>query len=73
VPGFNQTPRVINGCSDLLVEVFGEEIGRHARSAVVVADLRIEQWNGLGYYPHLVESDRFFDLLTEFEEEIAPR
>jgi pimeloyl-ACP methyl ester carboxylesterase len=39
----------------------------------LVADVRIEQWNGVGHYPHLVESDRFFDLLTEFEEEIAPR
>ena len=33
VPGFNDSPKVINGCSDLLVEVFGEA-GRHARSAV---------------------------------------
>ena len=33
VPGFGQHPEVINGCSDLLVEVFGER-GRHARSAV---------------------------------------
>lgn len=32
-PGFNQTPDVIHGCSDLLVAVFGEA-GRHARSAV---------------------------------------
>ena len=38
-PGFNQTPRVINGCSDLFVEVFGEAIGRHARSAVGMAEL----------------------------------
>lgn len=30
---FNNPPKVINGCSDLLVEVFGE-IGKHARSAV---------------------------------------
>jgi enamine deaminase RidA (YjgF/YER057c/UK114 family) len=37
-PGFNDTPRVINGCSDLLVEVFGER-GRHARSAVGMAEL----------------------------------
>jgi enamine deaminase RidA (YjgF/YER057c/UK114 family) len=37
-PGFNQTPNVINGCSDLLVEVFGDE-GRHARSAVGMAEL----------------------------------
>src|ERR1700733_5692138 len=32
-PDFNDSPKVINGCSDLLVEVFGEA-GRHARSAV---------------------------------------
>jgi enamine deaminase RidA (YjgF/YER057c/UK114 family) len=37
-PGFNQTPAVIDGCSDLLVEVFGEA-GRHARSAVGLAEL----------------------------------
>ena len=38
-PGFDQTPGVINGCSDLLVEVFGKEIGSHARSAVGMAEL----------------------------------
>ncbi len=32
--GFSQQPDVINGCSDLLIEAFGEEIGSHARSAV---------------------------------------
>lgn len=32
-PDFNDSPSVINGCSDLFVEVFGEA-GRHARSAV---------------------------------------
>ncbi len=32
-PGFNDTPGVIHGCSDLLLEVFGDT-GRHARSAV---------------------------------------
>jgi enamine deaminase RidA (YjgF/YER057c/UK114 family) len=37
-PGFNQTPAVINGCSDLLVEIFGEA-GRHTRSAVGMAEL----------------------------------
>lgn len=37
-PGFNQTPAVINGCSDLLVAVFGEA-GRHTRSAVGMAEL----------------------------------
>ena len=38
-PGFNQTPAVIDGFSDLLVEVFGADIGRHARSAVGMAEL----------------------------------
>ncbi len=38
-PGFTATPPVIDGCSDLLVAVFGEEVGRHARSAVGVAML----------------------------------
>jgi enamine deaminase RidA (YjgF/YER057c/UK114 family) len=33
VPDFNESPKVINGCSDLFVEVFGDA-GRHARSAV---------------------------------------
>jgi enamine deaminase RidA (YjgF/YER057c/UK114 family) len=33
-PDFSEHPRVINGCSDLLVLVFGDSIGRHARSAV---------------------------------------
>jgi enamine deaminase RidA (YjgF/YER057c/UK114 family) len=37
-PGFNQTPAVIDGCSDLLLDVFGEA-GRHTRSAVGLAEL----------------------------------
>lgn len=37
-PGFNQTPAVINGCSDVLVEIFGDA-GRHTRSAVGMAEL----------------------------------
>ena len=37
-PGFSGQPQVINGCSDLLVEVFGPN-GRHARSAVGMAGL----------------------------------
>jgi enamine deaminase RidA (YjgF/YER057c/UK114 family) len=32
-PEFNDSPKVINGCSDLFVDVFGEA-GKHARSAV---------------------------------------
>jgi enamine deaminase RidA (YjgF/YER057c/UK114 family) len=38
-PGFTDTPRVINGFSDLILEVFGPEVGRHARSAVGMAEL----------------------------------
>lgn len=38
-PGFNQLPPVINGCSDLILEVFGEKIGTHSRSAVGLAEL----------------------------------
>ncbi len=37
-PGFEDQPKVVNGCSDLFVEVFGER-GRHARSAVGMAAL----------------------------------
>ena len=37
-PEFGQHPEVINGCSDLLVEVLGES-GRHARSAVGMGSL----------------------------------
>jgi enamine deaminase RidA (YjgF/YER057c/UK114 family) len=32
-PGFGDQPKVVNGCSDFLVAVFGDK-GRHARSAV---------------------------------------
>lgn len=38
VPGFTDQPRVVNGASELMVEVFGDA-GRHARSAVGVASL----------------------------------
>jgi enamine deaminase RidA (YjgF/YER057c/UK114 family) len=37
-PGFNQMPAVVDGCSDLLVQVFGDA-GRHSRSAVGLAAL----------------------------------
>src|ERR1700749_2777603 len=37
-PGFNGQPGVINGASDLLAEVFGDQ-GAHARSAVGVSEL----------------------------------
>ena len=37
--GFNGQPGVLNGASDLLGEVFGPEVGAHARAAVGVAEL----------------------------------
>lgn len=38
-PGFTDQVKVMNGFSDLFVEIFGEAIGSHARSAVGVAEL----------------------------------
>ena len=37
-PGFSGQPQVINGASEFLIEVFGED-GKHARSAIGVAEL----------------------------------
>lgn len=38
-PGFNRQPAVINGFTDLILDVFGPEAGSHARSAVGLAAL----------------------------------
>ena len=38
-PGFNRQPSVINGFSDLILELYGAERGAHARSAVGMAEL----------------------------------
>ncbi|TMQ99998.1 RidA family protein [Actinomadura soli] len=38
-PEFAQAPAVLNGASDLLIEVFGEERGTHARIALYQSDL----------------------------------
>src|SRR5260370_4752594 len=38
-PGFTQTPAVINGFSDLIIELYGAEAAIHARSATAAADL----------------------------------
>jgi enamine deaminase RidA (YjgF/YER057c/UK114 family) len=37
-PGFTRTPEVIDGCSDVLVKIFGDA-GRHTRTAVGLAEL----------------------------------
>src|SRR6267143_6772610 len=39
---FGDQPKVINGFSDLMVEVFGEQIGKHARSAVGMGSLPMQ-------------------------------
>ncbi len=38
-PGFNRQPNVINGFSDLIIELYGPDAGAHARSAVGMAEL----------------------------------
>lgn len=38
-PGFNKQPVVINGFSELIIELFGPDIGAHSRSAVGMAEL----------------------------------
>lgn len=53
-PDFNDIPQVVNGCSDVMVMVFGDA-GRHARSAVGVANLP------LGF---AVEVDAIFAIAT---------
>jgi enamine deaminase RidA (YjgF/YER057c/UK114 family) len=41
-PGFTEAPWVLNGASDLLVEVFGSERGRHARAALYQNELTLD-------------------------------
>ncbi len=38
-PGFHRQPSVINGFSDLILELYGPEAGAHSRSAVGMAEL----------------------------------
>lgn len=55
---FAQHPLVINGCSDLFVDVFGERIGRGARSAIGAGSLPQNQ---------TVEIEAIFELEQECE------
>ena len=41
-PGFQQAPAVLNGASDLLVEVFGPKRGKHARAALYQHELTFD-------------------------------
>jgi hypothetical protein len=47
-PGYPQTTNVINGASELIVEIFGPEIGAHARTAVGYAALPVNNAVVLG-------------------------
>lgn len=38
-PGFTATTNVLNGCSDLVLDLFGPEIGEHSRTAIGVSEL----------------------------------
>ncbi len=38
-PGFRNQPSVVNGCSDLILELYGPVVGAHSRSAVGMAEL----------------------------------
>jgi enamine deaminase RidA (YjgF/YER057c/UK114 family) len=38
-PGFNRQPAVINGFSELILQLYGPGVGAHARSAVGMAEL----------------------------------
>ena len=55
---YSHQPEVINGCSDLFVEVFGER-GKHARSAV-----------GMGSLPRGIPVE--IEVIVEVEDEAAP-
>ncbi|HTR88430.1 MAG TPA: RidA family protein [Reyranella sp.] len=57
-PDFGHQPEVINGCSDLMVEVFGER-GKHARSAV-----------GMGSLPRGIPVE--IEVIVEVEADAAP-
>ncbi|HWA01867.1 MAG TPA: RidA family protein [Caulobacterales bacterium] len=51
-PDFAPIPQVMNGCSDFMVQVFGDA-GRHARAAVGVANLPLD---------YAVEADGIFEI-----------
>ena len=55
-PNFYDQPKVINGCSDLLVEVFGDN-GRHARTAVGVSLLPLNASVEIDFVLEVDETD----------------
>ena len=71
-PDFTQPPAVINGCSDLLVEAFGD-IGRHARSAVGMATLPFGMAVEVEAYNHLIPTEDRREGVAAFNEKRPPR
>ena len=61
-PEFTQHPKVINGCSDLFVEIFGDEAGRGARSAIGAGSLPGNQ---------TVEIEAIFELFDDDESAVC--
>jgi enamine deaminase RidA (YjgF/YER057c/UK114 family) len=57
VPEFSEHPQVINGCSDLLIEVFGKR-GRHARTSI-----------GAGSTPSQIPLE--IEMIVEYEDDHA--
>lgn len=47
-PDFTQHPKVINAASDMLVEIFGEQIGSHSRMATGAASLPLDAMTEIG-------------------------
>ncbi|MGE0844925.1 MAG: RidA family protein [Flavobacteriaceae bacterium] len=54
VPDYGHVPHVINGASDLMIELFGRQVGEHARTAIGVANLpqgaavEVDAWFAVG-------------------------
>ena len=38
-PGFHEQHKVVDGCSDVLIEIFGKDVAYHARYVVVLSEL----------------------------------
>lgn len=59
-PGFGNQPAVLNGFTGLILEVFGPQVGRHARSAVGMAELPfgipVEIEGEVELHPHGLQS-----------------
>ncbi len=57
-PGYAQTTNVINGFSDLVLELYGPEVGQHARIAVGMATLRLNYVVTIATEVEVAEEDR---------------